>query len=119
MKSRSLFGMIAGAVFLAFVMAGATGCDSSTTPSGDSHVFTSTSVNAHSHSVTIDKADVQTPPMAGISESTSSSAGHTHSFAMTEAQLTTVNGGGSVTITTGSSDTGGAHTHDITITKWF
>jgi hypothetical protein len=28
-------------------------------------------------------------------------------------------GGAPVTITTGSSATGGAHTHDITITKWF
>jgi hypothetical protein len=38
---------------------------------------------------------------------------------MTQAQLTTVNGGGSVTVTTGSSDVGGAHTHTFTITKWF
>jgi hypothetical protein len=38
---------------------------------------------------------------------------------MTQAQLMSVNGGGSVTVTTGSSAIGGIHTHDFTITKWF
>jgi hypothetical protein len=38
---------------------------------------------------------------------------------MTQAQLQSVNGGGSVVITSGSSATGGTHTHDFTITKWF
>ncbi len=38
---------------------------------------------------------------------------------MTQAQLTTVMGGTAVTITSGSSATGGVHTHDFTVTKWF
>jgi hypothetical protein len=38
---------------------------------------------------------------------------------MSQAQLTTVNGGGAVMITSGNSDVGGAHTHDFNITKWF
>jgi hypothetical protein len=69
--------------------------------------------------VTLNKTDVQTPPAAGVSGNTSSSSAHVHTFALTQAQLTTVMGGAPVTITTGSSVTGGAHTHDITITKWF
>jgi hypothetical protein len=57
--------------------------------------------------------------MAGMSETTSSSSAHTHSFAMTRDQLMTCNGGGSVMAMTGSSDVGGMHTHNFTITKWF
>ncbi len=38
---------------------------------------------------------------------------------MTQAQLTTVMGGTGVTVTSGNSDVGGAHTHNFTITKWF
>ncbi|HSA97236.1 MAG TPA: hypothetical protein VLJ16_14365 [Acidobacteriota bacterium] len=115
---RFLIGICA----LAFIAFGISGCSSSTTPGGGggtTHMFTSTSVNAHTHTVTIDRADVTTPPAAGITESTSSSAGHSHSFAMTQAQLTTVNGGTAVNITTGSSSVTGAHTHDISISKWF
>ena len=67
----------------------------------------------------IHKAEVQTPPGAGISKTTSSISGHTHSFDMTQAQLTTVMGGTGVTVTSGNSDVGGAHTHNFTITKWF
>lgn len=115
---RTLVGLAALVLFGAFMV----GCSSSTTtppPSGNTHVFNSTSVNSHTHSVTLNKTDVQTPPMAGISGTTTSNSAHTHSFAMTEAELTTVNGGGSVTVTTGNSDVTGAHTHQFTITKWF
>ena len=38
---------------------------------------------------------------------------------MTQAELTTVNGGGPVIVVSGNSDIGGAHTHSFTITKWF
>lgn len=114
---RTLVGLVALALYGAFMGA----CSNSTTPppAGDSHTFTSTSVNSHTHSVTLAKADVQTPPMAGISGTTTSNSAHTHSFAMTQAELDTVDGGGSVTVTTGSSDVTGAHTHQFTITKWF
>lgn len=86
------------------------------TPGG---TFTSTVANGHSHTFTVNQADVQSPPTAGISGSTSSSSGHTHTFAMSQAQLQQVNSGVAVTITTGVSDSGGAHTHDFSITKWF
>jgi hypothetical protein len=38
---------------------------------------------------------------------------------MTQAELNTVNGGTAVMVTSGSSPTGGDHTHQFTITKWF
>jgi len=69
--------------------------------------------------VTLQRSEVETPPAAGIAKTTTSNSAHTHSFDMTQAELTTVNGGGSVTVTSGNSDIGGAHTHSFTITKWF
>ncbi len=120
MSTRRILAVISGAAFLALLMAGVTGCGSSTTPPpGTSHTFTSATVNSHMHTVVIDKADVQTPPAAGLTETTSSSSGHTHTFDMTQAQLMTVNGGTAVTITTGTATVGGVHAHDFIITKWF
>lgn len=78
--------------------------------------FTSTSDSGHTHTITIQRTEVQNPPGAGITRSTSSASGHTHSFSMTQAQLQSVNGGGSVVITTSVAD---LHDHTFTITKWF
>ncbi len=120
MSTQRTLAAIAGAAFLTVLMAGVTGCGSPTSPPPSvSRTFNSTDVNAHNHSVTIDTADVKIPPAAGISETTSSNVGHTHSFAMSQAQLTAVAAGTAVTITTGVSDFGGSHTHDFTISKWF
>jgi len=63
----------------------------------------------------LQKADVETPPAAGINRATSSYVSHSHNFAMTQAELQTVLGGGSVVITTSTTE---AHEHTFTITKW-
>ena len=111
---------VACGAFLALLAFGLTGCSDSTTPNpGTTRTFTSSVANSHTHTVTIERSDVQNPPMAGITETTSSNSSHTHSFAMTQAQLMTCNGGGMVMVMTGSSDVGGAHTHNFSITKWF
>lgn len=120
MSTHRILAAIAGPAFLALLMASIAGCGSSTAPPLTvSKTFTSTMVNAHSHTVTIAKADIETPPVAGISATTSANVGHTHSFAMTQAQLTTVSGGTPVTAPTGLTDFGGLHSHDLTISKWF
>jgi hypothetical protein len=92
-------------------------CSSSTTPPPPttSKTFNSTSVNAHIHSITIDKSEVQTPGAGGISRQTSST-GHTHTFAMTQMELMTCNSGGFVVVTTSVTD---LHQHTFTINKWF
>ena len=93
-------------------------CTGSTTPPpppSTSKTFNSTSVNAHTHSITIDKSEVQTPGAGGISRQTSST-GHTHTFAMTQGELQSVNGGGSVVVTVAVAD---LHQHTFTINKWF
>jgi len=98
-----------------------TACKGSTTPSSsgsstDSKSFTSSVDQGHSHTVSLSKTEVQSPPAAGISRQTSSSSGHTHTFAMSQDQLSSVNSGGTVVITT-STDSG--HSHTFTIQKWF
>ncbi len=84
-------------------------------PTTDSKQFTSTVVAGHSHRITIQKSELETPPSGGISRTTTSDGGHTHSFAMSEAQLTAAKTG-PVVITTGSAS---GHTHDFTIQKWY
>ncbi len=101
------------------------GCKSSTTPDSptDQKVFTSSTELSHSHTITINKSDIQTPGTGGITMTTNSSStygGHTHTFAMTRDQLVSVMGGASVAIVTGVGDGGlGAHAHTFTILKWF
>jgi hypothetical protein len=107
--------------FLALLAIGLTGCGGSTSPTtpGTTKTFTSTVANGHTHTVTVEKSDVQSPPMAGITEMTSTNSGHSHSFAMTHDQLMTCNSGSMVMVMTGSSDVGGAHTHNFSVMKWF
>lgn len=97
------------------------GCSSSSSPSAPStpstsHRFTSSVAAGHTHTVTIAKAEVETPPVSGISEETSISSGHSHTFTMTEAQLLSVKGGGTEVITTSVVS---GHSHTFTITKWY
>ncbi len=115
---KTAFGGILGTLFYL----GFENCASSTTPEtpGGSNtnqkIFTSTSNSGHTHTITIQKSEVESPPAAGITRNVSSSGGHTHSFSMTQSQLQSVNNGGSVEITDSVSD---GHTHKYTISKWF
>jgi hypothetical protein len=86
-----------------------------TPPTTDSKEFASTVVLGHSHRITIQKSEMETPPTGGISRQTTSDNAHTHSFAMSETQLTDAKTG-PVAITTGA-ETG--HTHEFTIQKWY
>jgi hypothetical protein len=92
---------------------------SSTTPSDpNSKTFTSSAPSngaGHTHTITIQKTEIDTPPSDGISRETSAN-GHTHTFTMSAAELTTVKGGAPVTVTT--AETNGHH-HDFTISKWY
>ncbi len=70
----------------------------------------------HTHTITIQKTEVDAPPANGINRQTSSGSGHTHSFVMTQAQLQDVLAGTPVVITSGDTS---AHTHNFTISKWY
>ncbi|OGD24395.1 MAG: hypothetical protein A2Y69_15080 [Candidatus Aminicenantes bacterium RBG_13_59_9] len=94
------------------------GCSSSeqTTPPPAGGTFSSSNVQGHSHSVTLQRSEVENPPSDGISRETSSNSGHSHTFAMTQAELQSVNGGTTVTVTDSSVQ---AHSHTYQIQKWF
>ncbi len=114
---RSEFLKLMGAGALT-VLAGSvlTACKSTTSPTNPtSKTFTSTTSVGHTHTITIQRAEIDAPPSAGISRQTSAN-GHTHTFTMNAAELATVAGGAAVTVTT--SDTNG-HNHQFTISKWY
>jgi len=115
MKRREFFHFAAGATVLLGVVQAA--CKNSpTTPTDpNSRVFTSSSDQGHTHTITIQKTEIEAPPTAGISRQTSAN-GHTHTFTMTEAQLTNVKNGTPAAITTADSN---GHTHNFTIQKWY
>ncbi len=92
------------------------GCSTPTTPSSDSQTFTSSLDQGHTHSVTIQKTEVENPPSGGISRQTSNSGGHTHTLAMTQAELQSVKNGTTVNIVTSNSS---GHTHTFAISKWY
>ncbi|MCX6560771.1 MAG: hypothetical protein NTZ26_09705 [Candidatus Aminicenantes bacterium] len=116
---RSEFLKMFGAGALVTAVAGvAASCKSSTTPTNtvDSHTFTSSTTDSHSHTFVVQKTEVDAPPTTGISRQTGSTNGHTHTFTMTQADLQNVLAGTPVTVTTGDTS---AHHHDFTISKWY
>lgn len=121
MKRAEFLKVMGAGTLVALAGSAVTACkSSSTTPSNpDSHTFTSTgpsdSSNGHTHTITIQKTEVETPPASGISRETSAN-GHTHTFTMSAAQLATVKGGTGVTVTTSIF---AGHTHDFVISKWY
>ena len=80
----------------------------------------STSDNSHTHTLCVLTTDLTSPPAAGVNYTTSLDSGHTHHVPLTAANLTTINGGQSVTVTS-TSDVdpinNAAHTHMFTIMK--
>jgi len=99
-----------------------TSCSKSSTPDipPTTQTFPSSAVLGHTHSITISKSDIDSPPAAGIALTTTASGTHSHSFAMTSDQLLSVAGGSTVTVVSGFADGGaGAHTHSFSIKKWY
>jgi hypothetical protein len=83
------------------------------TKSGNQIVYTSSNADGHSHTFSLDVAALSSPPSAGVSGQTSAS-GHTHSVSITAAQLQTINAGQSVSVTTGNA---AGHVHVFTFIK--
>lgn len=134
MKRSDFLKMMGGGTIAALAGSALSACKpQQTTPSdltdGDTLLvdgeFTSTMTQSHTHTVTIARSDVLAPGAAGIAIKTSDSSGgyinlHSHTFAMTQAQLKAVSDSTPQTIETGSTNAGdGPHTHSFTIAKWF
>ncbi len=115
MKRREFLHFAAGATVLLGVVQSA--CKNSpTTPiDPNSRTFTSSSNQGHTHNITIQKTEIETPPAGGLSRQTSAN-GHTHTFTMNDAELTSVKNGTTVVVTTSDSN---GHSHNFTIQKWY
>ena len=94
------------------------GCSSSSPemPDDSEQTFVSSVEEGHTHTVTIQKSEVENPPGGGINRSTTSGGGHTHSFSMTQQQLQDVKDGQTVTVTDSVSS---GHSHQYQISKWY
>src|ERR1017187_5977574 len=57
---------------------------------------TSTVTNSHTHTLCVLTSDLTSPPAAGVTYTTSTSSGHNHTVALTQAQLQSIESGGSV-----------------------
>jgi len=111
-------GRIVAIIVMAILVGGVQiACNNTpTTPSDPvSKVFTSSNDQGHTHTITIQRTEIETPPAGGISRQTSAN-GHTHTFTMTQAEMTNVKNGTSVTVTTSDSN---GHSHTFTIQKWY
>src|SRR5580693_6319512 len=96
-------------------VAGLAACSSNNTDAAAScnGVFeTSTVTNNHTHTLCVPTTDLTNPPAAGTTYTTSFNDGHDHTVTLTQAQLQTIEGGGSVTVTTSV-----PFPHDFTISK--
>jgi hypothetical protein len=74
----------------------------------DALTFTSTVVQAHSHTVTIQMMELTGPPAGGVTRNTSVDAGHLHAVTLTQADLNAIDAGEVVPKETTLVD---AHTH--------
>jgi hypothetical protein len=82
---------------------------------GQTKVFTSTNGTGHTHSFTLSKDDIDSPPAEGISKATSTDSGHSHKVTLTKEQLANLKNGMKVTIKT---SVDGGHDHEFTFSKW-
>ncbi len=74
---------------------------------------TSSVALGHTHTVCVLESDLTAPPSAGVTYTTSG-PDPTHTVTLTAAQLSSINGGMSVTVTT---STDGGHDHQFVISK--
>jgi hypothetical protein len=77
---------------------------------------TSTVNSNHSHTVCVLTTDLTSPPNAGVTYTTSNVGSHTHMVMLTAANLTAINTGQTVMVTS-TSDGNPAHSHDFMIKK--
>jgi hypothetical protein len=81
---------------------------------------TSTTVSEHTHTLCVPDADLTSPPSAGATYTSScnldplNDIDHIHNVTLSALELSTINGGGTVTVTSTEDD---LHTHQFAIVK--
>lgn len=82
--------------------------------SGTQDIYSSSNVQSHFHTFTLDDGALTAPPAAGVSGDSGTALSHTHSVTISSDQLQQVATGQSVMVTTSST---GGHTHVFTFVK--
>lgn len=118
MTRKEFLKMVGGGSLVGLGAILAAKCSSSSSPStpGQTKDFTSTNVQSHSHTFTMNQSDINSPPSGGITRDTSVSSGHSHSVTISQSDLMAMQTGASETITTSVVS---SHSHDFTFSKWF
>ena len=122
---REMIGTLAGTLVALPAGLFLVSCSENETPNGDNPaaapvkngtqiVYTSNTVDEHSHTFGLDASALAMPPTDGVTGSTSSDSGHTHAVSISSEQLQNVSTGESVKITTQSAS---GHTHVFTFVK--
>lgn len=95
---------------------GSTTATNPTVPGCDGAGATSSTVLSHNHTVCVPLADLNGPPAAGMTYSTSNAStdGHVHQVTLSQAQLMSIAGGQTVSVTTTIVE---SHTHDFALTE--
>ena len=97
------------------------GCSSSSdSPSCAGLDTTSTTDEFHTHTLCVLTSDLTNPPAAGVTYTTSNESMHTHKVMITQAQLTMINSGQTVPVTSSNDNDpvdNKLHTHMFTIKK--
>jgi hypothetical protein len=102
------------AVLLSFVCLFATISIACSKPSSDVLIFTSSSNSGHTHEVSINIADINTPPTSGKSITTTSNGGHTHSITLSQQDYQSLQSGNTVNVTSTSVQ---SHIHTFVLKK--
>jgi hypothetical protein len=113
MHTRREFLAQVGYVSLLLVPIAACGSSSGSGSNCDGVSSTSTVVSGHSHTVCVPASDLANPPAGGATYTTSG-PDPTHTIALTAEQLTSIQQGHSVAVTT---STNGGHSHDFALAK--
>ncbi|MFN7956610.1 MAG: hypothetical protein U0610_33205 [bacterium] len=90
--------------------------NASTTNDGSDEGFTITSslASGHTHAIFLLLSDVASPPSTGLTYQSTTSSNHFHLVVVTQAQLTSIDEGAVVTVTSSVSD---GHQHAFSIQK--
>ncbi len=115
MNNRNMAAKLAVSLMVCALMLLPAGCGGgSSSSTGSDFDVQSSTASGHSHSVRILAADLNSPPTAGANYTTTTTNGHFHVLNVTTQQLTDINNGLTVTLTTSITE---GHTHTFTVTK--
>ena len=100
-KSAARFALIAIVALLVVGSATSLACSKKSASAGDITVTSSVN-SGHSHDVTVKGADIESPPTADETIDTTYSGGHRHTITLTPQDYESTKDGGEVTVTSSS-----------------